>query len=320
MTIRMLAVALSLAGALVSPARAAPPAVPHTFSAGTPARAAEVNANFQALATAIGGAMPTGTILPYAGTSAPPGFLLCNGAAVSRATFAALFEVVGTSFGGGDGSTTFNVPDLRGMFVRGAVGLGSKDFLPADVNPATDTITVTGHGLNRSGFPVRFTAAGGALPGPLSATATYYAIHLDGNRLQVALTEAGALAATPVPVDLVTQGTGTLLTLVPAADPDAAARTASGPGGATGDLVGSKQEDALQDLEGTLSLSKAGEGIGSATGAFQNSTTAPQTVAGHSGTATFNSAPTIAFDASLVARTSTETRPRNVGVNWIVRY
>ena len=54
-----------------------------------------------------------------AGTSAPTGYLKANGAAVSRSTYAALFGVIGTLYGSGDGSTTFNLPDLRGEFVRG---------------------------------------------------------------------------------------------------------------------------------------------------------------------------------------------------------
>lgn len=76
-----------------------------------------------------GGATPTttipvGTISPYAGTSAPANWLLCDGAAVSRATYAALFDVTGTAYGVGDGSTTFNVPDLRGRVVAGKDNMG----------------------------------------------------------------------------------------------------------------------------------------------------------------------------------------------------
>lgn len=55
---------------------------------------------------------PVGTILPWTAATAPTGFLKCDGSAVSRATYAALFEVVGTTYGVGDGSTTFNLPDL----------------------------------------------------------------------------------------------------------------------------------------------------------------------------------------------------------------
>lgn len=60
-----------------------------------------------------------GVVFPFGGTSAPTGFLMCDGSAVSRATYAALFSVIGTAFGAGDGSTTFNVPELRGEFIRG---------------------------------------------------------------------------------------------------------------------------------------------------------------------------------------------------------
>lgn len=63
--------------------------------------------------------VPAGAVMPFARNSAPTGWLNCNGAAVSRTTYAALFSAIGTTWGAGDGSTTFNVPDLRGEFVRG---------------------------------------------------------------------------------------------------------------------------------------------------------------------------------------------------------
>lgn len=61
----------------------------------------------------------TGEIRSYAGDSAPSGWLLCDGAAVSRTTYVDLFSLVGTRFGQGNGVTTFNIPDLRGKFLRG---------------------------------------------------------------------------------------------------------------------------------------------------------------------------------------------------------
>lgn len=66
-----------------------------------------------------------GLIMPYAGTSAPSGWLDCDGSAVSRATYNGLFKAIGTTWGSGDGSTTFNVPDLRGLFIRGAGANGT---------------------------------------------------------------------------------------------------------------------------------------------------------------------------------------------------
>ena len=67
--------------------------------------------------------IPVGTISPYAGTSAPANWLLCDGAAVSRATYAALFAVIGYTYGGSGGS--FTVPDLKGRTVIG-VGVGTE--------------------------------------------------------------------------------------------------------------------------------------------------------------------------------------------------
>jgi len=62
---------------------------------------------------------PSGTVANFAGQSAPTGWLLCDGSNVNRATYPSLFDVIGETFGAGDGSTTFGLPDLRGEFVRG---------------------------------------------------------------------------------------------------------------------------------------------------------------------------------------------------------
>jgi microcystin-dependent protein len=69
--------------------------------------------------TNLTGAMPTGAILPYAVSAAPTGFVLCNGAALNRSTYSTLFAVVSSLYGDGDGSSTFNVPDLRGRYIAG---------------------------------------------------------------------------------------------------------------------------------------------------------------------------------------------------------
>jgi microcystin-dependent protein len=64
-------------------------------------------------------ASQVGSVIAHAANSAPLGYLKCNGAAVSRTTYARLFSIIGTTFGVGNGSTTFNLPDLRGEFIRG---------------------------------------------------------------------------------------------------------------------------------------------------------------------------------------------------------
>ena len=67
---------------------------------------------------------PVGAILPFGGSNPPSGYLLCDGQAVSRSYYAELFAIIGTSFGSGDGSTTFNIPNLKG---KTTVGLNSSD-------------------------------------------------------------------------------------------------------------------------------------------------------------------------------------------------
>lgn len=73
---------------------------------------------------------PPGLVQGYAGASAPAGWLLCDGSQVSRTTYAALYAVTGDTYGAGDGSTTFNLPDLRGRVPMGADG--SADRLPSN--------------------------------------------------------------------------------------------------------------------------------------------------------------------------------------------
>lgn len=71
--------------------------------------------------------IPAGCIMPYVGTTAPTGYIICDGTTVSRITYAGLFAVIGTAYGAGDGTTTFNLPDFRGRFMRGLDGTASND-------------------------------------------------------------------------------------------------------------------------------------------------------------------------------------------------
>lgn len=73
----------------------------------------------------VASSVPTGSLNPFAGAAAPTGWLLCDGSAVSRTTYAGLFAVVSTAYGAGDGSTTFNVPNLAGRVPVGA-GTGAQ--------------------------------------------------------------------------------------------------------------------------------------------------------------------------------------------------
>jgi microcystin-dependent protein len=92
----------------------------------------------------LSAAIPSATILAYAGdsTAIPAGFFLCNGGAISRTTYATLFSRIGTRYGPGNGTTTFNVPDLRDKILYGSFG-GGLGGLPALVGTNSVTVSTT---------------------------------------------------------------------------------------------------------------------------------------------------------------------------------
>jgi microcystin-dependent protein len=92
----------------------------------------------QSTAATTGDTIPAGSVMDYAGTAAPSGWLLCYGQAVSRTTYAALFTAISTTYGSGDGSTTFNLPDLRGRVAAGKDDMGGS---------AANRITAAGSGI-----------------------------------------------------------------------------------------------------------------------------------------------------------------------------
>jgi len=99
--------------------------------------------------------LPAGVMMAYGGAAAPTGWLLCDGTAVSRTTFAALFAAISTTFGAGDGSTTFNVPDLRG---RVPVGKNAATFATLGGTGGAET-----HAISNAEMPVH--SHGGATAG-----------------------------------------------------------------------------------------------------------------------------------------------------------
>jgi microcystin-dependent protein len=132
-------------------------AIPKTFVAGTSAKASDVNENFDAIEQVVNqlldAVMPVGSVIATARASAPTGFLICEGQAVSRSKYSALFGAIGTAYGKGDGSTTFNLPDLRGRVPagvdNGAGRIGSNKALgqaAGDSRLAKHTHTFTTNG------------------------------------------------------------------------------------------------------------------------------------------------------------------------------
>jgi microcystin-dependent protein len=149
-----------------------------------------------------------GVVLPYAGSSAPTGFLLCDGSAVSRSTYADLFDVIGTIYGAGNESTTFNLPDLRD---RTPIGAGAGTVVATFVSRSSNVITVSGitdasNNEFQTGQAVLYSAPGGAITG-LTHNTTYYVVRVSNTTFSLATTLANAQNGTVI--SLSSDGTGT---------------------------------------------------------------------------------------------------------------
>ena len=99
----------------------------------------------------IANGVPIGSVFNLATTTVPTGFLECNGAAVSRSTYASLFASISTTWGVGDGSSTFNLPDLRGQFVRGWDNSAGVDSGRSFASSQTDQNKSHNHSITDSG-------------------------------------------------------------------------------------------------------------------------------------------------------------------------
>lgn len=126
--------------------------------------------------------IPPGTIIHYAGRTVPSGWLICNGANVSRTDYAALFAAIGTIYGTGDGVTTFGLPNLNGRFLEGATYTGSVGtYHSAGLPNITGSFTSHGNtsamvttGPFTNGAPWIHSNSGGAEDGRT--------IYMDANR------------------------------------------------------------------------------------------------------------------------------------------
>jgi len=118
--------------------------------------------------------IPTATIVPWSDSSIPSGFLECNGAAVSRSTYSALFAIVGTTYGAGDGATTFNVPDLQDNVAVGKSGTkalastGGANTVTSTGNVGGSTANATLSTAQLASHNHPYTRPGGSNPSPVN--------------------------------------------------------------------------------------------------------------------------------------------------------
>lgn len=116
-----------------------------------------------AVAANRGAENPIATILAYAGSEAPDGYLLCRGQAVSRTTYSLLFNAIGTQYGSGDGSTTFNIPDLQGKVIAG-LDIVDEDFNVLGKTGGSKTVQLTKNQLPKINGSFTMHGAGSSTP------------------------------------------------------------------------------------------------------------------------------------------------------------
>lgn len=233
--------------------------------------------------------MPPGGVIAYGGTTEPTGWLICNGRAISRSTYQALFSAIGTAHGTGDGTTTFNLPDYRWTFLR---GFGPNITATGTGTVTSNQATFTNHGFNRSGVKVRVNS--GALTG-LSTGTDYWVIVVDANTLAFAASKAIATAATPTRLPISGPNSANI---VQWEDPDAQAREKITIGAAVGQGIGSFQADMLKNHTHPIPTTNGngGEGGGGWGIDYFPNEFIPMSGGGN------------------------ETRPQNISVNYIIKY
>ena len=131
--------------------------------------------------------IPPGTIIHYAGRTVPSGWLICNGANVSRTDYAALFAAIGTIYGAGNGSTTFGLPNLNGRFFEGTTYTGSVGTYHSAGLP-----NITGQ-INKLPTPWNglLYEQNGALK-PVNVGDTAYSGHANGSNYRLEFDASGA--------------------------------------------------------------------------------------------------------------------------------
>jgi microcystin-dependent protein len=151
----------------------------------TTAKILDANVTYAKLAAdVIAAVIPPGSVWDFCGSSLPSGWLFCDGSAVSRTTYAALFTAIGTSYGSGNGSTTFNVPDSRGRVTVGRDNMGGSSasrMTSTTMSPNGTTLGATGGTETHALTPAQLAAHTHTFSATTSAPSATVLLNAGGN-------------------------------------------------------------------------------------------------------------------------------------------
>lgn len=239
------------------------------------------------------GTLPAGMVMYFANSTAPQGWFQCDGSAKSRTNYVDLFNAIGTTYGTGDGATTFNIPDFRGQFLRGWAS-------------ATPTVAVFTGTINNVATPTP--AAGTILTVITPPTGTL--------RIGQVLSGTGITAGTIIINQLTgtTGGVGTYTVSGVAQLVASTTITASVPD--SGRAIGSPQTDAIRNITGSFQGTTNGTRFSNVSGAFAGTGSANADV----GSFSTSGNTTVTLNASTQVPTATENRPVNSALLVCIKY
>jgi len=242
---------------------------------------------------------PVGAWVPFGGVTAPAGWLMCDGRDYdsTHSDYSDLYAVIGQRYGF-HSIKWFNVPDFRGVFIRGHSKIPEISFDPGDVDVGGDKIDLIGYGYRRNAIPLRFTTDG-TLPAPLAINTTYYSDIRLSQSLSFCETRAKAIVADRITLTDAGVGTSYINSYL---EEDKGSRLKLAKGGSAGDDLGSYQEDEFKEHEHPAWSFQAGGG----------GVTNYSILRGNFNVATYVEYPGL-FEGGK------ETRPRNVYANYIIK-
>lgn len=246
--------------------------------------------------------IPSGSLFAYGGSSAPAGYVMANGQAISRTTFATLFGVYSTTYGVGDGSTTFNVPDLRGRSIYGADNMGGAS--------ASNRLQISTNLTTTSGSTAATVASASGLAAGQVITATSIG----------ASTTIAAISGTSVTLSANATATGT----------NAARFSALGDAQALGQAGGAishtmSTNELASHNHGGSSLSASSSGSGSFTltdalgGATPSAATQPGGIVSSEGVSISVSTSISGNTTNAGGGAAMSTQPTGMVLNWIIK-